>query len=266
MNCLFCGVKLVGRRQKEYCSVQCSRAHRHELAKKKLGTNICEMCGKEFDVHRPSGRANRGEVKEGRFCSKKCYGVWMTKQEKKPKASKERLVNIETCDVCGKKYIKKRKSKHNVCSGECAKEKARKDNFDMNSARKVLKARSCKECNKTFTPEYGNKRRHYCSDTCLFRNTRRRRRQKERALIRSVKVETVDAMRVFERDGWRCRLCGKKLKPKHRGTIKYNAPELDHIIPLSKGGEHSYRNTQCACRKCNAEKGAREFGQLRLFG
>jgi 5-methylcytosine-specific restriction endonuclease McrA len=35
---------------------------------------------------------------------------------------------------------------------------------------------------------------------------------------------------------------------------------------LSVGGEHSYLNTQCACRQCNQEKGNRGGGQLRLFG
>lgn len=72
--------------------------------------------------------------------------------------------------------------------------------------------------------------------------------------------------KVFQRDGWRCQLCGKKLNPKHRGTYKDDAPELDHIIPWAAGGEHSYRNTQLACRKCNEEKGSEEMGQLRLFG
>jgi 5-methylcytosine-specific restriction endonuclease McrA len=32
---------------------------------------------------------------------------------------------------------------------------------------------------------------------------------------------------------------------------------IDHIIPLSRGGEHSFENTTCCCRKCNEEKGNR---------
>ena len=32
------------------------------------------------------------------------------------------------------------------------------------------------------------------------------------------------------------------------------SPELDHIHPVSKGGAHSYANTQCLCRQCNAGK------------
>lgn len=84
--------------------------------------------------------------------------------------------------------------------------------------------------------------------------------------MRGVKCEHVDPFRVFIRDGWRCQLCGKKLKKENRGSIKEVAPELDHIVPISRGGEHSYRNVQCACRRCNGEKGSKVLGQMRLIG
>lgn len=32
---------------------------------------------------------------------------------------------------------------------------------------------------------------------------------------------------------------------------------LDHVIPMSKGGGHTYANTQCSHLKCNVDKGAR---------
>ena len=35
-------------------------------------------------------------------------------------------------------------------------------------------------------------------------------------------------------------------------------------FPLILGGEHSMRNTQCLCRKCNRDKGATAQGQLRI--
>lgn len=62
-----------------------------------------------------------------------------------------------------------------------------------------------------------------------------------------------------------CIVCGKKTPPHRRGTTHRRAPELDHILPLSKGGAHSAANTQCACRECNSTKGARPLGQLLLF-
>jgi len=76
---------------------------------------------------------------------------------------------------------------------------------------------------------------------------------------RKVAVEHVDYKIVFERDGGCCHLCGKKLKS--------DAWHLDHLIPLSKGGEHSYRNVAVTCPRCNIQKGSGRIpSQLRLFG
>jgi 5-methylcytosine-specific restriction endonuclease McrA len=33
-------------------------------------------------------------------------------------------------------------------------------------------------------------------------------------------------------------------------------PELEHVIPLSKGGTHTKDNVRCSCRACNLNKGA----------
>lgn len=96
------------------------------------------------------------------------------------------------------------------------------------------------------------------------RKGRRIRKGIERARLRFAKVERVDPMEVFDRDRWRCHLCGIKAPKRLRGTYHANAPELDHIIPLAAGGEHSMRNTACSCRKCNGAKGAKPMGQLRL--
>lgn len=79
-------------------------------------------------------------------------------------------------------------------------------------------------------------------------------------------TEKVDPFKVFDRDRWRCQLCGIKTPKAKRGGFEKDAPELDHIVPLSKGGEHSYRNTHCACRRCNGSKKDATRGQFRLFG
>jgi 5-methylcytosine-specific restriction endonuclease McrA len=34
---------------------------------------------------------------------------------------------------------------------------------------------------------------------------------------------------------------------------------MDHIKPLSKGGEHVYDNIQPLCHSCNSAKGVREI-------
>lgn len=222
---------------------------------------ICQSCGREFIMPYPSGKANRGEIKAGLYCSRKCRGDAMTKASHKSSPSLKKK-EPKHCKICGKEIV----NRLVYCSDSCRKEKARRQSFESNKNKKLLKQRSCFECGTVFIPTYGDKRRNYCSDICLHKSMKRIRRQKERARLRLARVETVIAAKVFSRDGWRCQLCGKKLNQKHKGSYRDDAPELDHIIPLSKGGEHSYTNTQCACRKCNIEKNNKEYGQLRLFG
>jgi hypothetical protein len=38
---------------------------------------ICLTCGASFVAHKPSAKARRGEVREGRFCSRKCWHAVM---------------------------------------------------------------------------------------------------------------------------------------------------------------------------------------------
>ena len=55
---------------------------------------------------------------------------------------------------------------------------------------------------------------------------------------------------IMKRDGYRCCHCGRK-------ESSYNLLEIDHIIPISKGGKSTYDNLQTLCHNCNAEKGNR---------
>lgn len=126
--------------------------------------------------------------------------------------------------------------------------------------------RECLECKETFIPPYGRGQSEYCSSECGIKRSRRIARSRRRALERGAANDNFDPLDVLERDGWRCKFCGIKTPKMLRGTIEPNAPELDHIVPITKGGEHSARNTQCLCRSCNGDKSNNILGQLRLFG
>ena len=53
--------------------------------------------------------------------------------------------------------------------------------------------------------------------------------------------------KIFERDGYKCHYCKKQL-------TRFSAT-LDHIQPVSKGGDNSYDNLITACLHCNSERG-----------
>lgn len=59
----------------------------------------------------------------------------------------------------------------------------------------------------------------------------------------------VDPLTVYARGRGICGICSK--------PVPTDAFNVDHIIPLARGGEHSYANTQPAHPSCNFRKGAR---------
>jgi 5-methylcytosine-specific restriction endonuclease McrA len=87
-------------------------------------------------------------------------------------------------------------------------------------------------------------------------NKRRVHEQTRRARLANAFVEVVDPVLVFERDLYVCQRCWC-ICPTQARVPQSNAPTLDHIVPLSKGGLHSYENVQTLCSSCNSQKGNR---------
>lgn len=67
------------------------------------------------------------------------------------------------------------------------------------------------------------------------------------------KVPPVSRREVLRRDGYSCQYCGsgKRLT-------------LDHVIPRSKGGQHTWNNVVAACERCNGRKGDRLLHEIGL--
>ena len=68
--------------------------------------------------------------------------------------------------------------------------------------------------------------------------------------------ETVTLKRVRAKFSDICQICGKPVDDKdiENGHVKRLYPTIDHIIPLSKGGTHTWNNVQLAHMSCNAGK------------
>lgn len=230
------------------CSVSCSS----KLKAQRQGLNItksrflCIGCGAQVE------RMVRMTRESGKFCTKACayaYKSVLSQQrkaliarEKQERASarKSALATRPTkapgldreCVICSAVF----RSINGVtaCSAECA------------DARR-------KKCRAAYRL------------TDVGRSIRRAAKKKRKAVERGAsKAEAVRPELVFERDRWRCRHCGIHTPKKLRGSYEGNAPELDHVIPLSKGGAHTYSNTQLLCRSCNASKSDRPWGQIGL--
>lgn len=99
-------------------------------------------------------------------------------------------------------------------------------------------------------------RRRYKTDLA-YRDRFHRHGHLRRARIQGTRAEPFSPLSVLERDGWVCQICGVETPKSLRGVRVRNAPTLDHIIPLARGGSHTSDNTQCACLRCNTSKGAK---------
>lgn len=95
-----------------------------------------------------------------------------------------------------------------------------------------------------------------------FPETRSDASKRRRAAKRGARVERFTSREVFERDGWVCWICGCAVDPGLKGPHPDSA-SLDHVVALSKGGEHSLANSRCSHWVCNSRRGARSLEEVR---
>lgn len=65
---------------------------------------------------------------------------------------------------------------------------------------------------------------------------------------------TVTVDDVIALHGSACYICGVETDPAAPPRSRFKA-ELEHVIPLSRGGAHNLANLRCACHPCNVLKG-----------
>jgi 5-methylcytosine-specific restriction endonuclease McrA len=95
-------------------------------------------------------------------------------------------------------------------------------------------------------------------------------RKAELRRIRSERrAETYDGVtdaEILERDRWRCGICGKRIGK----SFRYPHPRsksIDHVIPLSEGGDDTAANKRAAHLDCNRRRMNRGGGeQLAMIG
>lgn len=109
-------------------------------------------------------------------------------------------------------------------------------------------ARTCPICGKEFTATMVSVR--FCSRRCKRRADHNQYHKKRARLSGAEFDETVSLEGVIERDGAICQICGNITNKESF----WGQPTIDHIVPMSKGGSHTWDNVQLACMKCNAKK------------
>lgn len=137
---------------------------------------------------------------------------------------------------------------------------------------------TCKVCGMTYTiSDYMKstgmryeRNSGFCSGKCRteFRKTnsnlkrRNGNRVRTKNTLRAKKFgceveKGITLKKLIERDGLRCAICGEMCDWNDRswnGNCGPLYPSMDHIIPMSKGGGHTWDNVQVAHMICNDRK------------
>lgn len=120
----------------------------------------------------------------------------------------------------------------------------------------------CKNCGVEFCQaSTGYNSERYCSERCQFRWTNRIRSEKRhRTLMDRKHDKDITLDRLFKRDDGICYLCGGQCdwndgEDKNGVFVAgNNYPSIDHVVPVSKGGTHTWDNVRLAHRLCNTIK------------
>lgn len=120
----------------------------------------------------------------------------------------------------------------------------------------------CRNCGIEFCQSVtGYNSELYCSQRCQSRWLNRTRSEKRYKRLMSRRHDTdISLERLFKRDGGICYLCGRMCEwddgAERDGTFIAGDcyPSVDHVIPVSKGGTHTWDNIKLAHRSCNLAK------------
>ncbi|MEU8334803.1 HNH endonuclease [Micromonospora tulbaghiae] len=186
------------------------------------------------------------------------------------------------CATCAKPFVASTRGPLPSWCPPCRRERHLARRRDK-SAPFVREPIRCRDCGVEFTPNVKgrpSKRCKPCRDARGYRARQewrklnperdlvwsRAARQVRKARKMALPAESIKSAEIFERDGWRCGICKKRINKR----LKYPHPKsgsLDHVIPLSEGGHHVRSNVRASHLDCNVRRGNRGGGeQLTLVG
>lgn len=215
----------------------------------------CQYCGKPF------WKPNAFRMM---YCSRQCQtDAFRNTHPKKEKA--HRRFYIKECLWCGNRF-ESLYPNQKYCCKECSHQGNLRLKRQQWAEAYVPKQKICKECGTEFMTECGDTHSVFCCRSCAEKSERRTehgtarhkeymrkvkaRREKQ---IASTDTGDVSYERVYKRDKGICQICGMPVHSAKMSDDNWDGT-IDHIIPLSLGGEHSLENCQLAHRICNSLK------------
>ena len=236
-NCVLCGIVFGG-----------ASAPLHDRCvscRVKAQTSTCLECGREFV--RPNHPRD-----SHKYCTHFCYLRGRFGPLRETAVPEQRR-----CTVCQSVVLRLGGAKR--CSAECEllHQKA------LHSQKMSERRHVCEQCGN----EFAGRKQRYCQHCQTEHNreavraARSARRAAKRGARRNSFGRTITLQRLIARDGPMCAICGKPTDyDAHHLTDEY--PSIDHVVPLSHGGNHSWTNVRVAHRGCNSFRGDRPSGPI----
>lgn len=245
-SCEQCGKDyMASTRKQRYCSPECRNKSR------RTAPFLCRRCFRPFYSKQPATRKT--------YCSRKCAFEHKTliSHERDLLHRIKRLSGharqvlppcIQICEYCGDRFIGDL-GQLRYCSELC-RQAILRIQAQKSQEKRLPHLIVCKRCGEP-TPDH----KCYC-EFCkrqILKACRKRQKIRRRYRLRSTAMHRIIDVDQFILDAWRCQKCGCQVDQKPPFT-KDNFAHLDHIIPLSRGGQHIWSNVQTLCRRCNLEK------------
>lgn len=250
VTCLNCEEDyLTEREHTKFCSDSC----RVSYNKTHNGTSElkCLQCGSLFQTY----------YEERKYCSDSCYKANL---ESRPKAEPEPYIPVKKvkkiCVWCGSSFRTTIGVSRSLCSPECIYAKKSAEITKRRREENLSKERECLNCGEFFRSE---KNQRMCSKECSdkYKNRLKEYKRRKRVLENGRVDKSITLERLIKRDENVCYLCGSecdkedyKLNEEGYFITGFNYPSVEHVIPISKGGTHTWDNVKLAHYYCNILK------------
>lgn len=258
--CVQCGEEFTPKdtRNNKVCSHSCAAKLRYKNndTESAFAEKFNEMYKGEFEY---CGGYNGSDGTFKRMCLK-CGEV----TERNPQCIRSGHERC-SCASCSRLQREAKKEQERVCKTE--RKTAIKELRLSEREQKLISV--CSECGNTFKADRAGKK--YCSIECVNKHNNRCSEISRRHKIRENGVIhwNIGLRKLVMRDGCICHICGKRVNM-NADTNANEYGSIDHVIPVSKGGTHTWDNVKLAHRGCNSIKNSKVFyenkkGQLVLY-
>jgi 5-methylcytosine-specific restriction endonuclease McrA len=166
------------------------------------------------------------------------------------------------CTGCGAKFQAMAKRNGNpYCNHDCyldnryGLERPRGTNWPKS----IIYIKRCCDCDEWIVAKRSFQIR--CKECAYLNNiSMANQREHEHRIPHRKDGEKITRKQLHIRDGGRCYICKRKTVLKNKGKKRNkNLSTIDHVIPVSHGGTHTWTNVRNCCWQCNIAKGSKEL-------